>query len=64
MRHCGTLLEPRFVVPGGMNKALVAARRIWSEGAQAKLNRSFYQEVPRKDQKGERGDFEREAATR
>ena len=27
-----------FVVPGGMNKALAAGRRILSEGAQARLN--------------------------
>jgi short-subunit dehydrogenase len=54
--------EELFVVPGGMNKALVAARRILSEGAQARINQSFYQEVPRDDQKRERGDFENAAA--
>ena len=47
-----------FVVPGMMNKALVASRRILSEGAQASLNEAFYQKVPPKDQKRERGDFE------
>ncbi|MEY2529403.1 MAG: uncharacterized protein QOJ05_1493 [Verrucomicrobiota bacterium] len=62
--YAGLMKGELFVVPGGMNKALVAARRILSEGAQAKINRSFYQEVPREDQKRERGDFEREAATR
>ncbi len=51
-----------FVVPGGMNKALVAARRFLSEGAQAKLNQKFYEEVPPQDRKRERGDVEREAA--
>jgi uncharacterized protein len=60
----GLMKEELFVVPGGMNKALVAARRILSEGAQAKINQSFYQQVPPEDQKRERGDFEREAATR
>jgi uncharacterized protein len=60
----GLMKEELFVVPGGMNKALVAARRILSEWAQAKINRSFYQEVPREDQKRERGDIEKEAATR
>jgi uncharacterized protein len=53
-----------FIVPGGMNKALVAARRILSEGAQAKINQKSYEEVPREDQKRERGDIEKEAATR
>src|SRR5947209_15743653 len=51
-----------FVVPGGMNKALVAARRILSEGAQASLNQAFYEEVAPEDQTRERGDFERAAA--
>ena len=53
-----------FVVPGGMNKALVAARRILSEGAQAKLNQKFYEEIPPDDQKYDRGDMEKEAAQR
>jgi short-subunit dehydrogenase len=60
----GLMKEQLFVVPGGMNKALVAARRILSEGAQARVNQSFYQEVPAEDRKRERGDFEKEAATR
>lgn len=51
-----------FVVPGGMNKALVAARRLLSEGAQAKLNQKFYEEVPRKKQKRRRGEVEAAAA--
>jgi hypothetical protein len=60
----GLMKEELFVVPGGMNKALVAARRILSEGAQAKINQKFYQEVAAEDHKRERGDIEREAATR
>jgi short-subunit dehydrogenase len=51
-----------IVVPGGMNKALVASRRILSEGAQAKLNMKYYEEVPLEDQKRERGDVEKAAA--
>jgi short-subunit dehydrogenase len=50
-----------FVVPGAMNKAVVAARRILSEGAQASLNQAFYRKVPAEDQKRERGDFEQAA---
>jgi uncharacterized protein len=52
-----------FVVPGGMNKALVAGRRILSEKAQAKLNEKQYEKVPPEKQKRERGDEERQAVT-
>jgi uncharacterized protein len=54
----GLMKGELFVVPGMMNKALVASRRILSEGAQASLNEAFYQKVPAEDQKRERGDFE------
>jgi uncharacterized protein len=54
----GLMKGELFVVPGMMNKALVASRRILSEGAQASLNEAFYQRVPPEDQKRERGDFE------
>jgi short-subunit dehydrogenase len=60
----GLMKGELFVVPGGMNKALVAARRILSEGAQARVNQSFYERVPPDEQKRERGDVEKEAATR
>jgi hypothetical protein len=50
-----------FVVPGAMNKAVVAARRLLSQGAQASLNQAFYKKVPSEDQKRERGDFEEAA---
>jgi short-subunit dehydrogenase len=51
-----------FVVPGGMNKALVASRRLLSESAQAKINQKFYEEVPAEKQKRHRGDVEAAAA--
>jgi len=54
----GLMKGELFVVPGMMNKALVASRRILSEGAQASLNQAFYQKVPPQDQKRERGEFE------
>jgi short-subunit dehydrogenase len=60
----GLMKGELFIVPGGMNKALVAARRILSEGAQAKINQKFYEEVPSQDRKRERGDIEKEAFTR
>ena len=37
-----------FVVPGGINKAMVAARRIMSVGLQAKLNEKINEDVPQK----------------
>ncbi len=52
----------RVVIPGGINKVLVGSRRVMSEEAQAKLNEKFYEEVPREDQKYDRGDMERKAA--
>jgi short-subunit dehydrogenase len=59
----GLMKAELFVVPGGMNKALVAARRILSEGAQAKLNMKFYEEVSVEDRdRREPGDLEKEAA--
>lgn len=61
----GLMKKDLFIVPGGMNKALVAARRVLSEEAQAKLNRKFYEEVEVDDQeRRERGDFEKEAASK
>ena len=52
----------RVVVPGGMNKALVFARRILSEEAQSKLNAKFYEELPPEDRDYDRGDIETAAA--
>jgi short-subunit dehydrogenase len=52
----------RIIVPGGMNKALVAARRILSEEAQSKVNAKFYEELPPEDRKYDRGHMETAAA--
>jgi short-subunit dehydrogenase len=54
----GLMKKELFVVPGGMNKALVAARRVLSQTAQAHLNKKFYEDAAPEDQKRERGDFE------
>jgi len=51
-----------FVVPGKMNKALVAARRFLTQEAQAHLNQRFYEEVPVRERKRNRGDVESAAA--
>jgi uncharacterized protein len=50
-----------FVVPGVANKTLVAARRVLSETAQAKLNEKFYEEFPPEKQTRKRGDLEHPA---
>jgi short-subunit dehydrogenase len=52
----------RLIIPGGMNKMLVGARRILSEEAQSKLNQKFYEELPEEKQKYDRGDMETKAA--
>ncbi len=51
-----------FVVPGAMNKMMVAALRILPVGTQAKMNESMYEDVPPEDQKRKRGDMEIKAA--
>jgi short-subunit dehydrogenase len=52
----------RTVVAGGANKALVFARRFMTEGAQAKMNKKFYEKAKPTQRKRHRGDFERKAA--
>ena len=49
----------RVYVPGGMNKAMVFARRLTPESAQAKMNQHMYDEA--KKHKRDRGDIEAEA---
>jgi short-subunit dehydrogenase len=51
----------RTVVAGGANKAMVFARRFMTEGAQAKMNKKFYERAKPAQQKRQRGDFERKA---
>jgi short-subunit dehydrogenase len=52
----------RIIIPGGMNKALVAARRFMTDEAQSKMNAKFYERIPPEKQKYGRGDAETEAA--
>lgn len=52
----------RIVVPGAMNKAMVAARRVTPIGGQAKLNEKYYEDAGLDQRKRERGDVEREEA--
>ncbi|HWD90766.1 MAG TPA: SDR family oxidoreductase [Verrucomicrobiae bacterium] len=52
----------RTVVAGGANKAMVFARRFMTEGAQAKMNKKFYEPAEPAQRKRHRGDFERKAA--
>lgn len=46
-------------VTGVANKTLVAARRFMTIPATARLNKKFYEEVPRSRRRRERGDIER-----
>lgn len=51
----------RTVVAGGANKAMVFARRFMTEGAQAKMNKKFYEPAKPGRHKRNRGDIERKA---
>lgn len=57
----GLMKGELFVVPGGMNKVLVAARRVLPEAVQAKLNEHFYEYMPEDKVKRKRGDVEKAA---
>jgi len=46
----------RLVVPGGMNKVMIFARRLLPEAAQAKMNEKMYQGTDPAHRKRERGD--------
>lgn len=52
----------RVIIPGGMNKAQIFARRFTSEEGQAKKNEKYYEYVKPEERKRERGDIERKAA--
>lgn len=58
----GLVDEDLLVIPGAMNKALVAARRILTEGAQASLNEKFYTEVELGERTRKRGDLENKSS--
>jgi short-subunit dehydrogenase/ferritin-like metal-binding protein YciE len=47
----------RVVVPGGMNKAMVFARRLTTLSTQAKKNQKYYEEVDAEDHTREPGDI-------
>jgi short-subunit dehydrogenase len=49
--------DPIYVA-GGMNRALVASRRVLTKSAQAKKNQKFYEDVPMTERKRKRGDIE------
>ncbi len=57
----GVMQGDLIVIPGASNKALVGARRILTERAQAKLNEKMYEEVPPGKRKRKRGQKEAEA---
>lgn len=53
----------RLIVPGGMNKAMVAGRRMMPIAAQARMNEKMYEKVDPEDRQRERGDIEDEEAS-
>jgi short-subunit dehydrogenase len=57
--YTGVMRGDPICVTGAANKALVAARRFMTVSATAKLNRKFYEEVPRTQRRRQRGDVER-----
>ncbi|QJE95102.1 SDR family NAD(P)-dependent oxidoreductase [Luteolibacter luteus] len=57
----GVMDRELLVIPGVANKALVGARRVLSEHAQAKLNEKMYEEVPPEKRTRQRGDKEQQA---
>ncbi|RYD64547.1 MAG: SDR family oxidoreductase [Verrucomicrobiaceae bacterium] len=59
----GLMSGELFVIPGMPNKLLVAARRVLSDEAQAKLNRKQYERVPAGEAKRQRGQVEAQEAT-
>jgi len=62
LAYKGLMRGDRTIVAGGANKALTFARRFMAEGAQAKMNKKFYERAKPTQQKRHRGDFERKAA--
>ncbi len=60
----GLMKGELFIVPGAVNKALVAARRVLPVAAQARLNQKFYENLPPEQQKRHRGDVEVNAAAK
>ena len=46
-------------VTGAANKAMVAARRFMTIPSTARLNKKFYEDVPRSKRRRRRGDVER-----
>jgi uncharacterized protein len=59
--YAATMKGELLVIPGVANKTLVAARRVLSETAQAKLNEKFYEDFPPEKQTRQRGDLEHPA---
>lgn len=62
LAYKGLMRGDRTIVAGGANKALTFARRFMTEGAQAKMNKKFYEKAKPGQRKRHRGDFERKAA--
>jgi short-subunit dehydrogenase len=62
--HEAAMKGERVVVAGGLNKAMIASRRLMGESVQAKKNRKMYTDVDPKDHKRESGEVREEAAAK
>ena len=54
----GMIKEELFVIPDGLNKAMIAVRRILPVTTQARINEKQNEEVPPEDRKHQRGEKE------
>ena len=54
----GMIKEELFVIPGGLNKAMIAARRILPVKTQARINEKQNEKVPPENRKHQRGEKE------
>jgi short-subunit dehydrogenase len=57
--YAGLMKGERLVVPGALNKAMVASRRILPESAQAKMNEKLYTQTSPRKRKRERAKWRR-----
>jgi short-subunit dehydrogenase len=62
--HAATMKGERVIIPGGMNKAMIFARRLTGESVQAKKNEKLYTDVEPKEHKREPGQIAAEAAAK
>ena len=60
----GMIKEELFVIPGGLNKAMIAARRILPVTTQARINEKQNEKLPTQEREHYGGEKEKETVTR